>query len=228
MLNILDFLEFFDFLRGTPTVVIVIATAAVIFVVRDWRLSLIALTIQYLVAGFLFADVLLPHLAFTNVLMGLFIVLILFLTARQVAWGKLPVDVTPDEAIQLRQERLVRLGPYMLPTDTPFRLFLAIAIVLAVAAMTQRQVIELPVAPDQLSTAALGLVIFGAVGMGLTSEPLKAGLGLLTFMTGFQLYYSALEQSAAMLLMLIIANLILALVISYLVQSRHAYQELLD
>jgi hypothetical protein len=228
MPNILDLLDFFDFLRGTPSVVIVIATAAVIFVVRDWRLSLIALTIQYLVAGFLFADVLLPHLAFTNVLMGLFIVIILYITARQVNWGKLPVDVTPDEAIQLRHERLVRLGPYMLPTDTPFRLFLAIAIILALVAITQRQVIELPVAPDHLSTTALGLVMFGTVGMSLTSEPLKAGLGLLTFMTGFQLYYSALEQSAAMLLMLIVANLILALVISYLVQSRHAYQELLD
>ena len=88
MLNILDFLDFFDFLRGTPSVVIVLVTAAVIFVVRDWRLSLIALAVQYLVAGFLFADVLLPHLAFTNVLLGLFIVLILYFTARQVNWGQ--------------------------------------------------------------------------------------------------------------------------------------------
>lgn len=228
MPNILDFLDFFDFLRGTPAVVIVLLTAAAILIVRDWKLALLAMVIQYLVAGFLFADVMLPHLAFANVLMGLFIVLMLFFTARQVNWGKLPQDVTPDEAVQLRHEKHIRLGPYMLPTDIPIRIFLAIAILLSVVAVSQREIITLPVAPEHFTLATIGLVSFGIAGMSLTTEPLKAGLGLLTFMTGFQLFYSALEQSAAMLLMLITANLILTLTISYLVQSRHAYHQLLD
>jgi hypothetical protein len=50
----------------------------------------------------------------------------------------------------------------------------------------------------------------------------------LTFFTGFELFYSALEQSLAMLALLAVANLAIALVISYLVQARHAISALLD
>lgn len=228
MPSILDFLEFFGFLRGTPAAVIVILTAAVIFIVRNWKLALIALVVQYLVAGFLFADMLLPHLAFTYVLMGLFIVLMLFFTASQVNWGKLPPDITSEEAQQLDQERIVRVGRFPLPADFLLRFILAVASALFVLAIYQRQLISLPVAPEHFSLAIFGMASFGVLGMSLTTEPFKAGLGLLTFMTGFQIFYSALEQSTAMLIMLIAANLILNIAISYLVQSRHAYQALLD
>jgi hypothetical protein len=228
MPNILDFLDFFSFLQGTLGTIVVLTTAATIFIVRDWRLSLISLAIQYLVVGLLFAEALLPHLAFMMVIVGLFITLILYITARQVNWGSLPIDVSSEEAFQLKQERLIRLGPYVLPTDTPFRLFLGLTIGLIVFAISQGPLLQLPVVSSDLNGAIIGLVAFGLIGMSLTTEPLKAGLGLLTFMTGFELFYSSLEQSVAMLVMLAASNLILALAISYLVQARHAYRQLLD
>ncbi len=228
MPNILDFLDFFNFLQGTLGTIVVLTTAATIFIARDWRLSLISLAIQYLVVGLLFAEMLLPHLAFMKVIVGLFITVILYITARQVDWGSLPIDVSHEEAVQLKQERLIRLGPYMLPTNTPFRLFLALTIGLIVFSIGQSEILQLPVVSSDLTSAVIGLVVFGLIGMSLTTEPLKAGLGLLTFMTGFELFYSSLEQSAAMLVMLAATNLILALAISYLVQARHAYRQLLD
>ena len=228
MPNILDFLAFLSFLQGTLGIIVVLLTAAIIFVVHDWRLSLFALAIQYSVVGLLLAGVLLPHMAFMKVIVGLFITLMLYVTARQVNWGRLPPDVSPEEAVQLKQDRLIRLGPYMLPTDTPFRLLLGVAIGLIVAATSQRPLLQLPVVSDDLNTAIIGLIAFGLVGMSLTTEPLKAGLGLLMFMTGFELFYSSLEQSAAMLVSLATLNLIFTLAISYLVQARHAYRQLLD
>ena len=228
MPNILDFLEFLSFLQGTLGVMVVLLTAAIIFVVRDWRLSLFALAVQYLVIGLLFAELLLPHMAFMKVIVGLFITLMLYITARQVNWGNLPEDVSPEEAVQLNKDRLIRLGPYMLPTDTPFRLILAVTIGLLVVGISQRPLLQLPVVSDDLNTVIIGLTAYGLVGMSLTTEPFKAGLGLLMFMTGFELFYSALEQSAAMLVMLATANLVLALAISYLVQARHAYGQLVD
>ena len=63
------------------------------------------------------------------------------------------------------------------------------------------------------------------LALGLTTEPLKAGMGLLTFMTGFELFYNNLEQSVAMIIFLALANLTLALTISYLTQTRHALPE---
>ncbi len=226
--NILEFLDFFEFLRGSIATYIVLVTAAVIFIVRDWRLSVLALTIQYLIAGFLFSDVLDPQLAFIKVIVGLFICLILYFTARQVNWGRLPMDVTEDEAIQLGEERLLRLGPYMLPTDTPFRIFFALTIILFVWTLSQRAVYQLPIVPDHFDLAVFALVGLGLVNLSFTSEPLKAGMGLLTFLTGFELFYSGLEQSVLMLAFLAVANLMVALVVSYLTQARHAYPALLD
>ncbi|UCG25400.1 MAG: hypothetical protein JSW55_05230 [Chloroflexota bacterium] len=226
--NIIEFLNIFDFLRGYPAAYLVMVTAALILVVRDWRWSLLFLTVQYLVAGFLFADVLLPHLAFMKVLVGIFVCLILYITARQINWGRLPEDVTSDEAVQLQKERFVRFGSLVLPTDTPFRVFLALIVCLAVWAMAQRSLYLLPAVPEHFQLAVFALIGLGLVSLSLTDEPLMAGLGLLTFITGFELFYGALEQSVLMLGLLGAVNLTIALAIAYLAQARHAYQPLLD
>ena len=68
----------------------------------------------------------------------------------------------------------------------------------------------------------------GLVTFSLTGEPLKAGMGLLTFMTGFELFYHAIEHSIAMLVVLSIADLIIALSIAYLMQARHSFLAFLD
>jgi hypothetical protein len=226
--NIIQFLEFFDFLRGNPAAYLVMLTAGLLLILRDWRWSLLFLAIQYLIVGLLFVEVLMPHLAFIKVLVGLFICLILYITARQVNWGKFPEDVTDEEAIQIRQERFVRLGTLVLPTDTPVRVFLALVASLAAWAIAQRTGLLLPAVPEHFQLAVLALVGLGLAMLSLTSEPLMAGLGLLTFMTGTELFYSALEQSVAMLGLLGVANLIIALVIAYLTQARHDYRALLD
>ncbi|MCI0648033.1 MAG: hypothetical protein L0346_24505 [Chloroflexi bacterium] len=226
--NIFDLLARFAFLRGAPAAVLVLLTAAVIFVVRDWRWSLLALAVQYLVAGLLFADLLDPRLAVVKSLVGLFICLILHITARQVNWGRLPADITPQEAARLRRDRTIHFGRYRLPTDFPLRLFLALMVTLVVWAVSQRPAYHLPIVPDHFNLAVYALVGMGLAHLSLTTEPLRAGMGLLTFLTGFELYYSALEQSLAMLTFLAVANLVLALVIAALSQARHAYPALLD
>lgn len=226
--NFLEFLEFFDFLRGPLAGYIILLTSALIFVVQDWRWSVSALAIQYLIVGLLFAEVLEPRLAFMKVLVGIFICIILYFTARQINWGKLPVDVTADEAVQLREERLLRLGPYSLPTDTPFRVFFALMMVLVIWTLSQRPVFQLPIVPEHFNLVFFALVGFGLLNLSFTTEPFKAGIGLLTLFCGFELFYSGLEQSVMMLAFLAAANLTMAVAASYLIQARHAYQALMD
>lgn len=226
--GILDFLRFLEPLRGLPSVYIVVFTAGLLLILHDWRLSLLALLGQYLIAGLLFADVLLPYLAFVKVLVGMFVCLILYLTARQANWGTLPEDITKDEAIQLRKERMIRFGPYLLPTELPFRLFSGLMIILATWSLSQQPSYHLPAVPDHFNLAVFALIGLGLTTAGLTTEPLRAGLGLLTLFTGFELFYSALEQSTDVLLSLAIANLTVALVVAYLTQVRHAIQAIVD
>ena len=78
------------------------------------------------------------------------------------------------------------------------------------------------------SLAILALAGLGMLALAVTSEPLKAGMGVLMFLTGFELFYSALDQSATMLIVLAAVNLVLALVVAYLVQMRHAVPALID
>ena len=66
--TIYEFLAYLNFLRGTPAAILVLLTASLILILPDWRWLLLALILQYLVAGLLFADVLPPHLAFMKVL----------------------------------------------------------------------------------------------------------------------------------------------------------------
>jgi hypothetical protein len=226
--TVFDWLERLSFLGGYSGAYLLLLTAAVIVVVRDWRASLFALLAQFLVAAVLFAEVLDPRLAIVKLFIGLFFCLILYFTARQVRWGQLPEDVTPAEAVQLRQSRSIRFGPFLFPTNTPFRLFLAVTVALAVWALAQRPDYQLPLAPPHINLAIYALCGLGLLGVSLTAEPLKAGMALVTFFTGFELYYNVLEQSVAMLVMLAVANLAMGLVIAYLVQARHTFLTLFD
>lgn len=227
--TLFDWLARFQFLQGFPAAYLVLLMAMVMVVVRDWRVTLLALLLQYLAAMLLFVELLDPRLAVVKAFTGMFVCLILYVTARQVNWGKLPADISPVEAVQLRAERQIRFGPYLLPTTLPFRLFLALMMALAVWAVGQQPGFQLPaITQPYLTLAVYALVGMGVLQVGLTAEPLKAGIGLLMFMAGFELFYHALEQSVLMLAALAASNLVLALTIAYLTQIRHTPGVLFD
>jgi len=220
--TLFEWIERLDFLRGAPAAYLALLAAFLIVIAWDWRLALAALALQYFAASVLFLDGLDPRLSIVKLLVGWFICIMLYFTARQVNWGRLPEDISPEEAVQLRHERQLRFGPYLLASNAPFRLFFALLVAFAVITLTQRQGLQLPAVSGPMTLAILALCTLGLLALGLTGEPLKAGMGLLTFMTGFELFYNNLEQSVAMLVFLALANLILALTISYLTQTRHA------
>jgi hypothetical protein len=229
--TLFDWLERFAFLRGYPAAYLVLLTAVVVIMAWDWRPALLGLAGQYLFAGLLFVDVLDPRLAIIKVLVGLFVCLILYMTARQVNWGRLPVDVTSEEVARLEQERRIRIGPYLLPTTMPFRIFLTLMMILVVVTLAQRPEYQLPFVPESLRHITLAVYALGGLGLlglGLTWEPLKAGMAVLMFLSGFELFYSALEQSVIMLASLAAVNLVVVLAIAYLVQARHAVMALFD
>lgn len=229
--TIFDWLDTLDFLRGAPAAYGILVTSVVILIAWDWRLTLLALAAQYLIASFLFVDLLDPRLVNVKVLTGLFLCLMLYMTARQVNWGRMPADVAEVEVVSLSQRRGVYVGPFALPTTTLFRIFLALMMLLIALTLSQRPEFQLPAIPrdlNHINLAVYALVGTGLLGMGTTSEPIRAGISLLTFFTGFELFYSALEQSVVILAMLAIVNLTVTLAIAFLTQARHAIPELVD
>ena len=102
--------------------------------------------------------------------------------------------------------------------DFTFRLLAALFVGLAIYSLSKRY--PLPEVPSDIGLACYWLASLGLLVLMLTEEPLKAGMGLLTLVTGFELFYSALERSLSVVGFLGIANFLIALAIAYLAASR--------
>jgi hypothetical protein len=158
------------------------------------------------------------ELALIKTLVGSLLCVILYVTARHVRWGR-PVSAVPaeDEDEEVPETLESR---WALPTELPFR-FLA-ALLVMVVAYGGASAFPLPDVNEAISLAAYTMAALGVLAMGLTDEPLKAGLGLLTFVAAFELYYTVLEPSLVVIGFLGVSNFLIALAIAYLTVARAA------
>lgn len=200
-----------SFLTTGLAVVGLVVTAGLITVIRDWRVSLAALLTQYLLVGFLLTQLIIPEVAAVKVLVGALICPILYLTARRASWG--------------RQESR-STGCEVFPVGLPFRLLAVVLMGLVASSLLSSY--PLPEVPRDIGFACYWLALAGLLVLILTTEPLKAGLGLLTFMAGFELFYAALESSLSVVGSLGIINLFMALAIAYLASARGPAQRVGD
>jgi hypothetical protein len=198
-----------SFLTASPAVAGLVVTASLIIVVRDWRVSLAALLAQYLLVGFLLTRLITPEMATVKTLAGALICPILYLTARRVRWGR---QRSKDGSSTLPT------GGEVFPVGLPFRLLAVVLTGLVSSSLLNR--CPLPEMPRDIGFACYWLALIGILAMILTAEPLKAGLGLLTFMVGFELFYAALESGLSVVGFLGIVDLFMALAIAYLASAK--------
>lgn len=225
--TLFDWIQRFEFLRGMPAAYLALVAALMVAVVWDWRVSVLALATQYFATSILYLDVLEPRFVIIKLFVGWFVCIMLYFTARQMNW-------TGSDAGESRQEdarpslwRRIFAGLGLLSADLAYRLFLALFVALAAVILSERQGLSLPAVTQPINLAVFALGGLGLVGLATKSEPFMAGAGLLTFMNGFELFYNTLEQSIGTLIFLAAANLILALTISYLAQSRNVAARIL-
>lgn len=202
----------------TSAAITVMFTAGIIVVIKDWRASLFALVIQYIIVGLLLMSEVRMELALIKTLVGSLLCVILYVTARRVRWGR-PATVPPlaDEEEEITE---TPVSQWTLPTELPFR-FLA-ALLVMVVAYGGASTFPLPDVNEAISLAVYTMAALGILAMGLTDEPLKAGLGLLTFVAAFELYYTVLEPSLVVVGFLGVSNFLIALAIAYLTVARAA------
>lgn len=221
--NIFELLALLEGWRGGPALLLAAALAVLVAAALDWRLSILAMTGLYLSAGLLFVDLLDPRLAAVKVLVGLFVCLMLALTERQVNGGRAPADVAVEAQAAWRTNRRLTLRGRTIELIWPFRVAIALLAAALAALLAQWGVMQLPLLPAEtqvLQTAVFTLVALGMAGMGLAVEPLQAGLGLLIFLIGFELFYAAAQPTLGAFITFAIINFVVALVVSYLTQVR--------
>lgn len=183
--------DIFAFMAGVPAMVGLILTALIIFLTADWRLSLTALLVQYILAGLALTRFIQAEVAVVKILAGVLAVFILYLTARRVQEGKVPPPDTAAGARFLGMNIVWQAGPLGLP----LRL---LAVVLVVLGLVRLFADYRPtLVPADFAFVACWLGGMGVIGLILSSDPLRTAAAVLTILIGFDLVYAGLEPSLA-------------------------------
>jgi hypothetical protein len=185
------FSSIFAFMAGVPATIGLFLTALIIFLTSDWRLSLAALLVQYILIGLALTRFIQPEVALVKILVGIVVALILYLSARRA-----------QEARQTQE--IEEGGPHFLgltlgwdagPLGFPLRLLAVLLVVLALIRLYGT--IRLPLVSTDIAFLAIWLGSMGTISLVLGGGPLRLAPALLTILAGFDLVYASLEPSLA-------------------------------
>jgi hypothetical protein len=176
-------------------------TSVGILVSRDWRLGLGFLGLQYLGVFWLTSQHWPVSMAAIKLVTGWMAIATLGIT-------RLNLKESDKESEQI------------LPEGRLFRMFTAgiVTVIIVTVAPTVEEIIPgigMPVISGSLILMGLGML-----HLGMTVQPFRVILGLLTVLAGFEALYAALESSILVAAMLSTVNLGLALVGAYLLSAR--------
>lgn len=179
---------------------LLLVTSVGILVSRDWRVGLGFLGVQYLGVFWLTS----LHWPVS-------------MAAIKLVTGWMAIATLGITRLNIKEEGE---SNQILPEGRLFRIFTAVIVTISVitAAPTVEDII-----PGIGMTVISGSLILMGVGMlqlGMTVQPFRVILGLLTVLSGFEALYAALESSILVAAMLSTVNLGLALVGAYLLTAR--------
>ncbi len=113
-----------------------------------------------------------------------------------------------------------------LPENILFRIFASIILAIVVFSATPLVTDLLPGIGSAEVAGGLVLMMMGLLHLGLTIEPLRVVIGLLTVLAGFEIIYASVESSTLVAALLALINLGLALVGAYLLTAAPDEEEI--
>lgn len=173
-------------------------TGALLILLDNRRLMLATLAVQYVFVAWLVGFSLPLQVAAAKLVAGLLACTILAVALTNVGW---------------RGQLLI---PRTIPSGTVFRA-IALCLVLLAALGLGADVWEaLPDISIDAGYGATFLIAVGLLQLGLQEEPVKVAVGLLTTISGFEIAYTTIEPSLAVMALLAAVHLGIAVVVSYL------------
>jgi len=225
MLDLVDILASLPPITISTAVAGIFITASLLILLREWPQALLALAIQYLLFTWLLTASIPFSLALIKALTGSMACIILYWSARRI--GELPTSpFKPFELDEAARQRLAasRRDAILAATGfsmrLPFRLGAVSLAALAVYGLATRY--PLPGMTLAASLACTWLAVSALVLLALTESPLRIGMGLLTWLMAFEMFYATLERSLTISGFLGIATLFVALGAGYLTSVRGA------
>ncbi|MGD2105627.1 MAG: hypothetical protein PVJ55_11005 [Anaerolineae bacterium] len=189
-----DLLEQAVFLTAIPAVVGVLVTSALLVISGDWRLNLLALAAQYLFVALLMTQIIRIEMAAVKALIGWVICSVFYLTEQQTRASERSAE--SEEGLSLQAWFSARVEGWRHEGISAKAAFNLVAtMVVGVAVYASSSALGLPQLSSGLTLACYWLAGLGILLVGLNLDPLRVGIGLLTFLSGFDLFYVALEPS---------------------------------
>lgn len=189
----------FETLRIIAAVILLLC-AAVNLVRRHWVLNVAVLALQYVCIFLIILEVRAPLLAAIKLIVGLMVSLMIYLILRS--------SGLIDSLFSRRR----------FTSGEVFRSTIALLLVLISHLAAPKVKLSIfPQSSELLLTASMGLMLFGLFQMGTITEPLYLVIGMLTFLSGFELLYASLEFSRVLEALFTAINLLLALVGSFFI-----------
>lgn len=204
-MTLTDLFHQLSILVGLPAALIAAGAAAVIVIVRDWRLTLFAFAAFSVMLALLLSQAIPTEWALLQAIVGGLIAVMCFLSARQLHWR-------PESGASW-EDRWPQMASL-----TSFRA-LAVALI-TVAFLVSRDNVKLPQVDLLFRDTIFWLGLVGLLGLALHEEPLHAGLSLLIVLGGSQLLLFSLTQQRLLIGLLEGIQLLLGLAISYLMTAR--------
>jgi len=174
-------------------------TGVMLVILDDRRWLTVALLAQYLAAGWLVADALGVGVAGAQILGGLLVAVIIWLTWKNLDRARQAVPPAND-----------------LMARRSFRWVVVLLVLFAAWGLGRRDWMGLPGLTSTGSLGATFLMLLGVLQASLYRAPMRVVLGILTLLSGFGIAYAAVESSLAVIALLIVVHLGLALAGSYL------------
>lgn len=185
-------------------IVLLAVTSVGILLARDWRWSIIFLSAQYI---------------------GVFILALqhwpLGMATVKIIAGWMSAAILGMTRSNLDEEEEANF----LPQGRFFRFIAAGVVGLITAAGTPLVDSMMADAGMAVSAGSLLLIGMGMLHLGLTDQPMRVTIGLMTVLAGFEILYTAVENSVLVAALLAVINLGLALVGSYLMIASNAEEE---
>lgn len=210
MPSLTDLARLFASVSAFQQVLGLVIAVALVVLISDWRVSLLALAIQYILVAILLSTLIPLQIAAVRMIAGGLVALMFYITARRTQPRRrrqrnpnVPRDEFDDEAPR---------GIFW--TNLPFRLIGLALVSLSVIVLSQQFV--LLNAPLLFWATGLWLAAGGMLIIAVTRDALKMGMGLLFFTSGFGIIYLSIDSSLLIYTLLVIADLVIALAISHI------------
>jgi hypothetical protein len=191
-----------------PLLLGLIATAGVLALIRNWRIALPMLIVQYVLVGLLLARAIPATVAIIKPLAGAVVCLALSVAAQRADSAR------RSRGESVAQERVERYNWRGIPAQFLVR---AVAVVLVMtAAFSLASRFTLPGGSRALSFAALALLGSALLIIATAPEAITVGMGVLMFISGVELGYTPLEPSVTVSVLLGLMTLLVGVAVAYL------------